>query len=113
MFHKNLWINNRRCWRFKFSYTNCNLVEYSLNYSETTGSLWFYSKDEATDYNNNIANTNDFKSFKHQAKLLGNTVADGMNGILKNAATAVPLKYFSNFCRSLEMLLISWKVEFK
>ena len=46
-----------------------NLIEYSLNYSETTGSLWFYSKDEATDYNNNIANTNDFKSFKNQAKL--------------------------------------------
>ena len=90
-----------------------NLIEYSLNYSETTGSLWFYSKDEATDYNNNIANTNDFKSFKHQAKLLGNTVADGMNGILKNAATAVPLKYFSNFCRSLEMLLISLKIELK
>ena len=26
-----------------------NLVEYSSNYSETTGSLWFYSKDKATD----------------------------------------------------------------
>ena len=25
------------------------LIEYSSNYSETTGSLWFYSKDEATD----------------------------------------------------------------
>ena len=29
-----------------------NLIEYSLNYSETTGSLWFYSKDEATNFNN-------------------------------------------------------------
>ena len=33
-----------------------NLIEYSSNYSETTGSLWFYSKDEATDFNGLIAN---------------------------------------------------------
>ena len=26
-----------------------NLIEYSSNYSVKTGSLWFYSKDEATD----------------------------------------------------------------
>ena len=32
-----------------------NLREYSSNYSETTGSLWFYSKDEATNFDNNIA----------------------------------------------------------
>ena len=25
-----------------------NLIEYNSNYSETTGSLWFYLKDEAT-----------------------------------------------------------------
>ena len=30
-----------------------NLIEYSSNYSETTGSLWFYSKDEVTNFNNN------------------------------------------------------------
>ena len=35
-----------------------NLTEYSSNYSETTRSLWFYSKDEANNFNNNIANTN-------------------------------------------------------
>ena len=28
-----------------------NLIEYSLNYSETTGSLWSYSKHEVTDFN--------------------------------------------------------------
>ena len=32
-----------------------NLIEYSSNYSETTGSLWFYSKDEVANSNNNIA----------------------------------------------------------
>ena len=39
-----------------------NLIEYSSNYSETTGSLWFYSKDEATNLNADIANYDNFKS---------------------------------------------------
>ena len=47
-----------------------NLIEYSSNYSETTGSFWFYSKDEATDFNADITNTNDFKSLKYKTKLL-------------------------------------------
>ena len=34
-----------------------NLLEYSSNYSETTGSLWFYSKDEASNFNKIILNT--------------------------------------------------------
>ena len=38
-----------------------NLIEYSSKYSETTESLWFYSKDEATNLNNNIENTDEFK----------------------------------------------------
>ena len=50
-----------------------SLIEYSSNYSETTGSLWFYSEDEATNFNANIENTDDFKSFKYKDKLLGNT----------------------------------------
>ena len=43
-----------------------NLIEYSSNYSETTGSLWFYSKDEATNFNADIAN-NYFKPFEYKA----------------------------------------------
>ena len=78
-----------------------NLIEYSSNYSETTGSLPFYSKDEATDFDNNIENTDSFISFKYKTKLLGNTVAqpdtNNANGILKNATIAVPLKYLINF----------------
>ena len=27
-----------------------NLIEHRSNYSEATGTLWFYSKDEPTDY---------------------------------------------------------------
>ena len=40
-----------------------NLIECNSNYSQTTGNLWFYSKDEATDFNNKIKNTDNFKSF--------------------------------------------------
>ena len=46
------------------------IIEYSSNYSERIGSLLFYSKDEATDFNKNIASTDNFKSFKYKAKLL-------------------------------------------
>ena len=90
-----------------------NLIEYSSNYSETTGSLWFYSKDEAIDFNADIANDDNFKSFKYKAKLLGNTEADNANRILKNETVAVSLKYLSNFWRSLKMPLINCKVELK
>ena len=33
-----------------------NLIEYSSNYSGTTGSLLFYLKDEATNVNADFAN---------------------------------------------------------
>ena len=49
-----------------------NLIEYSSSYFKITGSLWFYSKDKATNFNTDLANNN-FKSFK--AKLLENSVA--------------------------------------
>ena len=88
-----------------------NLIEYSPNYSETTRSLWFGSKDEGTSFNANIANDNDFKSFNYKIKLLGNIEADGANGILNEPITVVSLKNLSNFWRSLKMLLINCKVE--
>ena len=73
-----------------------NLKEHSSNYSEATWILWFYSKDEVTGFNSDIASDNDFKSFMYRAKLLGNTAAqiypNNTNGILKNAVIAMPLK---------------------
>ena len=65
----------------------------SSNYSETTGSKWFYSKEKGTTFNADIVDNNNFKSFEYRPKLLGNTKADGKNGILKNATIAVPLKH--------------------
>ena len=76
-------------------------------------SLWFYSKYKATNFNADIENTNNFKSFKYRAKLLGNTVADDNNKILKNVTIAVPLKCLSDFGTSLEMPLSNYKVELK
>ena len=40
-----------------------NLIEYSSNNSETTGSLLFYLSDEANNFNADIANTNKFEYF--------------------------------------------------
>ena len=94
-----------------------NLIKYSSSFSETTGSLWFYSKDEATNFNADIANANNSKYVKYKAKLLENTVAypapNQAHGILKKAKISVPFKYFSNFWRSLEMPLINCKIELK
>ena len=94
-----------------------NLIEYSSNYSKIKGSLRFYSKDEAINFNNDIENTDDFKSFKYKAKFLGNAVAQStpiqVNGILKKTEIAVSLKYLSNFWRSLEIPLIICKIELK
>ena len=61
----------------------CNLLECSLNYPDTTGNLWFYSKDEEANFNADIMDNN-FKSFKYQAKLLGNTEGNRENRNLRN-----------------------------
>ena len=94
-----------------------NLLEYSWNCSDTTGSLWFYSKDKASNFNANIANTNSFKSFEDKAKVLVNTVdqpePDNNNKILKYSTILVPLTYLSNSWRSLEISLINGKVQLK
>ena len=50
-----------------------HLIEYSSSYSEIRKSFWFYSKDEATDFNADITDDNNFKSFKYKARLLGST----------------------------------------
>ena len=39
-----------------------NLLKYSLNCFEITGSLWFYLRDEATTFNAGIWNNDGFKS---------------------------------------------------
>ena len=48
-----------------------NLIEYSDNYSKTSGSLWQYSKD---DPNDNITQS---ESFKYKIKITGKTLENG------------------------------------
>ena len=78
-----------------------NLTEHSDNYSKTSGSLWQYHKD---DPNDNITQS---ESFKYKIKITGKTPVDGNT---KDVETIVPLKYLSNFWRTLEMPLINCEV---
>ena len=88
----------------------CNLIEYSDNYSKTSGGLWQYCKYISAVNNNNA--TVDFTdnkltdSFNFKVKMTGQTENDGT----KNVEIMVPIKYLSNFWRTLEMHLINCEV---
>ena len=84
-----------------------NLIEYSDNYSDTSGSLWGFKRDDIVN-NVNVTNDDNAPSFKYKASNIGNTENNGTKNGVK---IAVPLKYLSNFWRSLEMPLINCKVE--
>ena len=78
-----------------------NLIEYSDNYADSSGSLYQFKRDESpmNDAENplNVALDNS-TSFKCKASLLGKaTDADGNNRSLKNTKIVVPLKYLSIF----------------
>ena len=87
-----------------------NLIECSDNYSDTSGSLWQFKRDESPVRNTgnpeNIS-TNNSLLFKYKSSILEKPDADG---ILKNAKIAVSLKYLSKFWQSLEMALINCKI---
>ena len=82
-----------------------NLIEYSDNYSKTSGSLWQYCKDIPAVNNNgdivdfNGANATD--SFNFKAKITGQT---GDDGEISNVEIMVPLKYLSIFGELLKCL---------
>ena len=87
-----------------------NLIEYSDNYSKTSGSLCQYCKDihavnntgHIIDFNG--ANATD--SFNFKTKITGR---NNNNGII-NVEIMVSLKYLKNFWRTLEMPLINCEV---
>ena len=74
-----------------------NVIEYSDNYSKTSGSLWQDCKDIPAVHNNNaivnFAANNLTNLFNYKAKMTGQT---GNNGT-KDVEIMVPLKYLSNF----------------
>ena len=78
-----------------------SLIEYSDNCAKTSGILWQYYKDKPND---NLA---DSESFKCKIKITGKTPNDGNE---KDVEIMVPLKYLSNFWRTIEMPLINCEV---
>ena len=87
-----------------------NLIEYSDNYSDTSGSLWQFKSDEVP-ANNDEFTINNSEPFKYKAALVGKSAYHNKgNSFVKDTKIVVPLKYLSNFWRSLEMPLINCKV---
>ena len=78
-----------------------NLIEYSENYSKTSGRLWQYYKDDPND------STENSELFKIKVKVTGKTPN---NGKIKDVEIIVPLKYLIDFWRTLEMPLINCEV---
>ena len=88
-----------------------NLIEYSNNYQDSSGTLYQYKRDEPPEGDPipNLAVDNS-SSFKYKVELLGDpVVANNIAG--RNVKVVVPLKYLSNFFRSLEMPLINCKIK--
>ena len=99
-------INNRQIDNAKdidFVMPMYNLIEYSDNYAKKTGSLRQYFKDEP------VADDDieDYESFKSKKGITGKTPN---NDNKKDVEIMVPLKYLSNFWRTLEMPLINCEV---
>ena len=88
-----------------------NLIEYSDNYQDSSATLYQYKRDERPE-DDAVADltVDNSSSSKYKISLLGNpVVAD--NIARRSVKVAVPLKYLSNFFRSLEMPLINCKIE--
>ena len=74
-----------------------NLIEYSDNYSKTSGSLWQYCKEIPAVNNARVIvifnGVNATDSFNFKAKITGKT----NDGDIENVEIMVPLKYLSKF----------------
>ena len=82
-----------------------NLIEHSSNYSDTTGSLWFYLRNEAADFNADILTAIILNL--SVTKLLGKALVDEPNGVLRKTTFAMPSKYLSNFWRLFKIPFIN------
>ena len=88
-----------------------NLIEYSDNYQDSSATHYQYKRDEPPE-DDSVADltADNLSSLKYKISLLGNPVV--ANNIARiNVKVAVPLKYLSNFFRSLEMPLINCKIK--
>ena len=92
-----------------------NLIEYSHNYQDSSATLYQYKRDEPPE-DDVVADltADNSDSLKYKIKLLGNVteVAGNAAGVRRlNVKIVVPLKYLSNFFRSLEIPLINCKIK--
>ena len=87
-----------------------NLIEYSDNYQDSSATFYQYKRDEPPEANAIADLTADnSSSFKCKVNLLGNPVLNG-NITKRSVKVVVPLKYLSNFFRSLESRLLIAKL---
>ena len=86
-----------------------NLIEYSKNYSKTTGSLWNYYRDEPNSGAEGNINYSikDSKSFDYKTKITGRLEGSDTE---KEVEIVVPLKHLDNFWRTLDISLINCEV---
>ena len=63
-----------------------NLIEYGDNYSDISGSLWQFKRDEIVN-NAAVTNDNNALSFKYKASIIGNTQDNGTKKRSKNSCT--------------------------
>ena len=88
------------------------LIEYSDNYSDASGNLWKFKRDEVP-ANNADLSINNCHSFKCKEALVGKTANHNYGSFVKDTKIVVQLKHYSNFWRSLEMQLINCRVHFE
>ena len=92
-----------------------NLIESSDNYQDSSATLYQYKRHEPPE-DDAVADVtaNNSDSLKYKIKLLGNVteVTGDAAGVRRlNVKVVLPLKYLSNFLRSLEMPLINCKIK--
>ena len=91
-----------------------NLLEYSKNYEKTSESLFNYYRDESKEHTigagNNAINISirNSKSFDYKTEITGSL--DAGEDEKDDVTIAIPLKYFGNFWRSLDIPLINCEI---
>ena len=80
-----------------------------IEYSDTSGSLWQFKRDEQNMNDNGSPAdvTTADSSFKYKPSILGNP---DNNGVLRYVKIVLPLRYLSHFFRLLEIPLINCKI---
>ena len=83
-----------------------NLIEYSDNCSDTSGSLWQFKRDEIGGDDDLTVDNNHIPNNSSSSKDKSSFITDK-----NNVEIAVSLKHLSNFWISLELPLINCKIE--